>query len=142
MDIAAGRALPVFMILLGGVIYHLAQKATPTRVDPFMSLFTPVGLASLACLAISMTEGKAFIAEIKKLSWTAFALAAALVAIESGYLIGYRNGLKLNITSLACNTAIAIALFAIGVFAYAEGISPKAAIGGALCLIGLALIGS
>ena len=142
MDIAAGRALPVFMILLGGVVYHLAQKATPARVDPFMSLFTSFGLASLACLAISMSEGKTLIVEIKKLSWTAFALAAALVAIESGYLIGYRNGLKLNITSLACNTAIAIALFVIGVLAYSEGISPKAAVGGALCLIGLALIGS
>ena len=142
MEVSAGRALPVLMILLGGVVYHLAQKSTPARVDPFLSLFASFGLASLACLAISLSEGKTFVAEIRKINWTAIALASALVAIESGYLIGYRNGLKLNITSLACNTAIAIALFAIGVLAFHEGISARVAVGGGLCLIGLALIGT
>ena len=141
MEFTAGRALPVMMILLGGVVYHLAQKTTPARVDPFMSLFASFSLAALACLAITIGEGRAFVAEIRKLNWTALALAAALVAIESGYLIGYRNGLKLNITSLACNTAIAVALFAIGVLAFKEGISPRVAAGGVLCLIGLALMG-
>lgn len=142
MEVSVGRALPVFMILLGGVVYHLAQKSTPARVDPFLSLFASFTLAALACLAISFSEGKALAAEIRKLNWTALALGCSLVAIESGYLIGYRNGLKLNITSLACNTAIAIALFAIGVLAFREGVSPRIAIGGGLCLIGLALIGS
>lgn len=140
MDIAAGRALPVIMILLGGVVYHLAQKSTPSRVDPFLSLAASFSLTAAACLAIFLAGGKAFGAELRKINWTAFALAAALLAIESGYLIGYRNGLKLNITSLACNTAIAIALFAIGVIAYGEGVSPRVVIGGALCLLGLALI--
>src|SRR3954468_1139467 len=140
MEITAGRALPVLMILLGGVVYHLAQKSTPARVDPFLSLFASFSLAALSCLAISIGEGKAFATEIRKLNWTALALAVSLVTIESGYLIGYRNGLKLNITSLACNTAIAVALFAIGVLAFKEGISPRVAVGGALCLIGLALI--
>lgn len=141
MEITAGRALPVLLILLGGVVYHLAQKTTPARVDPFLSLFASFGLASLACLAISLSEGKVLVDEVRKINWTAIALAAALVAIESGYLIGYRNGLKLNITSLACNTAIAVALFAIGVLAFKEGISPRVAAGGVLCLVGLALMG-
>lgn len=142
MEITAARALPVLLIIFGGIVYHLAQKSTPARVDPFLSLFASFSLASLACLAISLGEGKALATEIRKLNWTALALAAALVAIESGYLIGYRGGLKLNITSLACNTAIAVALFAIGVLAFKEGLSPRMVFGGALCLVGLALIGS
>jgi drug/metabolite transporter (DMT)-like permease len=140
MEIASGRVVPVILILAGGVVYHLAQKSTPSRVDPFLSLFASFSLAGAACLAIALTGGRSFATEVRKISWTAYALAGALVAIESGYLIGYRNGLKLNITSLACNTAIAIALFVIGVIAYGEGVSPRVVIGGALCIVGLALI--
>jgi drug/metabolite transporter (DMT)-like permease len=138
MDIT--RALPVAMILIGGVVYHLAQKATPARVDPFLSLCASFSMAAGACLAITLSGGKALQEEVRKINWTAFALAAALVAIESGYLIGYRKGLKLNITSLACNTAIAVALFVIGVIAYSEGVSARIVTGAALCLVGLALM--
>jgi drug/metabolite transporter (DMT)-like permease len=140
MDIAGGRALPVILILVGGVVYHLAQKSTPARVDPFLSLFVSFAAAAMACLAISIAGANSLATELRKINWTAFALAASLLAIESGYLIGYRNGLKLNITSLACNTAIAVALFAIGVIAFSEGVSPRIIVGGVLCLVGLALI--
>jgi drug/metabolite transporter (DMT)-like permease len=140
MEIAGGRALPVILILAGGVVYHLAQKSTPARVDPFLSLFISFAAAAMACLIILVAGANSLASELRKVNWTAFALAASLLAIESGYLIGYRNGLKLNTTSLACNTAIAIALFAIGVIAYSEAMSARIVIGAALCLSGLALM--
>jgi drug/metabolite transporter (DMT)-like permease len=140
MEISANVAVPILMIIVGGVLYHVAQKATPASVDPFLSLFASFIVAALACLAISLSRGRASLAQFRHVNWTAVALATALIAIESGYLIGYRAGLKLNITSFACNAAIAVILFAIGTFMYGEGFSARAGIGAGLCLVGLVML--
>jgi len=63
-----------------------------------------------------------------------------LVMIESGYLIGYRAGLKLNITSFICNIVIAIVLLVVGTFFYRESFTLRTGSGLVLCLVGLLLL--
>jgi drug/metabolite transporter (DMT)-like permease len=132
--------LPLLMIVGGGVLYHVSQKTTPATVDPFLALCISFALASIACLGLFVAREGLSIEQLHRVNWTTFALALALVAIESGYLIGYRAGLKLNITSFACNSLTALMLLVIGTFLYRESLTLRTGSGMVLCAGGLLLL--
>lgn len=140
MNLNPAQAISVALILGGGVLYHLCQKATPAALDPFLALCISFGLASLTCMGICLGRHGLSAAQLHRVNWASIALALALVGIESGYLIGYRYGLKLNITSFACNTAIALVLLGVGTVIYRESFTVRSASGFVLCLIGLLLL--
>jgi len=139
MSASISGLVPIAMIVIGGVLYHVSQKSTPRGVDPFFSLAISFGIAALACLLIFFLRGGAE-GQMKQVNWTAYALALSLVVIESGYLVAYRAGYRINLTSLACNTAIAVALIFIGTMLYSERLAPRNIAGAVLCLIGLTLL--
>jgi drug/metabolite transporter (DMT)-like permease len=132
--------VPLLMIVGGGVLYHISQKATPAAVDPFLALCISFGLASLTCLGLFIARQGISPAQLHKVSWTSIALALSLVAIESGYLIGYRAGLKLNITSFVCNNLIALVLLGIGTILYREAFTFRTGSGMVICAAGLLLL--
>ena len=140
MSTSVSGLVPIAMIVIGGVLYHVSQKSTPRGVDPFFSLTISFGLAALACLAIFFFRGSSVAGQMKQVNWTAYGLALSIVGIESGYLIAYRAGFRINLTSLACNTAIAVALIFIGTMLYSERLAPRNIAGAVLCLIGLTLL--
>jgi drug/metabolite transporter (DMT)-like permease len=140
MNLNSSEAISVALIIGGGVLYHLCQKSTPVALDPFLALCISFGLASLACLGISFARHSVSTGQLHRVNWASIALALALVGIESGYLIGYRSGLKLNITSFACNTLIALVLLGVGTFLYRESFTLRNASGMVLCAIGLLLL--
>ncbi|HWT66892.1 MAG TPA: hypothetical protein VN151_12320, partial [Terracidiphilus sp.] len=120
--------------------YHVSQKATPASVDPFLALCISFGLASLTCLVLFVQRNGLSASQLHRVSWTSIALALALVLIESGYLIGYRAGLKLNITSFVCNNLISLALLLVGTFLYREDFTVRTGSGMVICAIGLLLL--
>jgi drug/metabolite transporter (DMT)-like permease len=132
--------LPLLMIVGGGVLYHVTQKTTPAAVDPFLTLCISFGVASVACLGLFVAREGPSMAQLHRVNWTTIALALSLVAIESGYLIGYRAGLKLNITSFVCNSLIALVLLLIGTFFYREGFTLRTGFGMVLSAGGLVLL--
>ena len=132
--------VPLLMIVGGGVLYHVSQKATPAAVDPFLALFISFGLASLACLGIFIARQGLSAAQLHRVSWTSIALALSLVAIESGYLIGYRAGLRLNITSFVCNNLIALVLLGVGTILYREAFTLRTGSGMVIGAAGLLLL--
>ena len=134
------EAIPVIMIIGGGVLYHICQKATPAGLNAFLALGISFGLASLGCLGLFVGKQGLATAELHRVNWTSIALAVALMLIESGYLIGYRAGLKLNLTSFACNTTISLVLLAVGTFCYGESFSLRTGSGMVLCVAGLLLL--
>jgi hypothetical protein len=140
MDATPMAILPLLMIVGGGVLYHVAQKATPAAVDPFLALCISFGLASLTCLVICVSRQGFSATQMHRVNWTSIALACSLVAIESGYLIGYRAGLKLNITSFVCNNLIALVLLGIGTLLYREAYTFRTGSGMVLCAAGLLLL--
>lgn len=140
MNLNPAQGISVGMIIGGGVLYHLCQKSTPSSLDPFVALCLSFGLASLTCLGISLSRHAISVDQLHRLNWASITLALALVGIESGYLIGYRYGLKINITSFACNTLIALVLLGAGTFVYRESFTLRSATGMVLCVIGLLLL--
>jgi drug/metabolite transporter (DMT)-like permease len=140
MEANSMAILPLLMIVGGGVLYHVSQKATPAAVDPFLALCISFGLASLACLAFFIARQGFSATQLHRVNWTSIALACSLVAIESGYLIGYRAGLKLNITSFVCNNLIALVLLGIGTVLYREAFTLRTGSGMIICAAGLLLL--
>jgi drug/metabolite transporter (DMT)-like permease len=140
METNSLQVIPLLMIIGGGVLYHVSQKATPSTVDPFLALCVSFGLASVTCLMIFAARGGLSRTQLHRVSWTSIALALALVAIESGYLIGYRAGLRLNIASFVCNSVIALVLLVTGTVLYREAFTARTGSGMVLCAIGLLLI--
>ena len=140
MQINSMEIVPLTMIIGGGVLYHVSQKATPPTVNPFLVLSISFGLASLACLGLLAAGGGITVAQYHRVNWTSITLALALVMIESGYLIGYRAGLKLNITSFVCNNMVAIVLLIVGTLFYRESFTLQTGSGLVLCLAGLLLL--
>jgi drug/metabolite transporter (DMT)-like permease len=140
MQIGGLGIIPLIMIVGGGVLYHVCQKATPAALDPFLALCISFGLASLACLGLFVVREGLSTPQLHRVSWTSFALALALVAIESGYLIGYRAGLKLNITSFVCNNLVALLLLVLGTLLYRESFTLRTCSGMVLCVSGLLLL--
>jgi len=140
MQISSVGIIPLMMIVGGGVLYHVCQKATPATLDPFLALCISFGLASLACLGLFVVREGLSTAQLHRVSWTSIALALALVAIESGYLMGYRAGLKLNITSFVCNNLVAMVLLLLGTFLYRENFTFRTGSGMVLCASGLLLL--
>src|SRR4051812_26440004 len=136
MNLNGTEVITVVMIIGGGVLYHISQKATPPGLDPFLTLCISFGLASLGCLGLVVSKQGLTSAGLHRVNWTSIALALALVLIESGYLIGYRAGLKLNITSFACNTIVALVLLGVGTILYRESFSLRSGVGMVLCVVG------
>jgi drug/metabolite transporter (DMT)-like permease len=132
--------VPLILIIGGGVLYHVAQKATPATVDPFLALCISFGLASLTCLGLYVARTGFSAAQFHRVNWTSIALGMSVVMIESGYLIGYRAGLKLNITSFICNNVIALVLLVVGTIVYRESFTLRTGSGMVLCVAGLLLL--
>jgi uncharacterized membrane protein len=124
------------------VAYHLVLKLTPAGVNPFLSL-----MATYAAGTLLLGLGLAFGAgpfewrhELRALNWTPLALAAAVVALDLGFLFLYRTGYDVSLGALVTQSAAALLLLVIGVLVFRERLSVANGIGLALCLAGLWLV--
>jgi uncharacterized membrane protein len=69
-----------------------------------------------------------------------FVLGFAVVGIETGYLLAFRAGWKLNSTGVFSNAAAAILLFPIGILILKERMTTVNIVGLIIAIIGLYLI--
>lgn len=134
-------AFPLLCAVLGNVLYHLAQKMTPAQVNPFLSLAVSFGTASLGCALIyAATGGTALRADAALLSWTSVGLGLSIIVIEIGFLLAYRSGLRIGLTSLIVTISLTLLLLPIGRAFFGERIGWTGAAGVAVSLAGLGLI--
>jgi multidrug transporter EmrE-like cation transporter len=135
------------MIWLGIAIaatvgYHVVLKLTPAGANPYLSLAVTYAITTVAFAAVyAVAPGSAPLrVAFGQLNWTTYALGAAVVFLDLGFLMLYRGGFDVSLGQLITQSAAALLLLLLGVAFFAEKMS-LANIGGILlCVAGLWLI--
>ncbi|HEY2683138.1 MAG TPA: hypothetical protein VGI93_06500 [Steroidobacteraceae bacterium] len=127
------------LAIVGQIIYQISQKAVPADAPPLAVLAIAYFAAGLMCVALAWPFG-VFTANVNwrpALGWPTWLLAAAVVAIEVGYLTAYRAGWTLGSAFATASTVTLVALALIDWLAHGNAFSIKQLVG--LVCSGLAL---
>jgi len=142
MEHSFGFYFPLTLAVAGTLLYHVAQKTMPRDINPFAPLATAFAIAALMCLLFLLCPRQHVSALVvwQNLNWSSLALGIAVVMIETGYLVAYRMGWKLNQAALTSNVAVAILLIPLGAILFQERVSFRMTAGASLCIAGLILL--
>ncbi len=132
----------IFLVVASNTMYHICQKSTPERANPFVALLVTYATAT-AITAVTLFFYKpenGLIESIKQLNWTSIVLGISIVGLELGYLLAYRAGWNISVGSLVANILLALILIPIGIMLYHEKFELTKVIGSVFCIVGLILI--
>ncbi len=132
----------IAIIVFSNILYNIAQKSMPEKLNPFSALLVAYGFAmiiTLIMLFIFKPE-EGLIQSFKHINWASIGVGTAIVGLEFGFLMAYRAGWNISQGALVSNIILSIALIAIGVIFYKEAFTTSKAFGFILCLIGLVFI--
>lgn len=134
--------VPILIIIAGGVLYQLSQKAVAPGLNAYFAIIAAysVGIVLCACAAFFYPAEESFWASAKKMNWAIFGIGFGAALIEVGFLIAYRQGWKISLTSMLVNMVISMVLVPIGILFFREKISGWNALGICFYLAGLVLI--
>ena len=133
---------PIVLAVCADIVYQISAKSTPETLNPFASLTITYLIGATISLVIFYitSAGGNFIAELKQINWTAFALGLAIVGLEAGSIYMYKVGWNMNTGYLVKSIILALALIVVGYILYKEQVSGTKIAGIAVCLLGLFLI--
>ncbi len=130
------------LTILANLMYHLTLKVTPSNAHPLVSLAVSYLVAAFLCMALlplfPMKDGLA--QALRQLNWASYALGAAIVGLEIGFLLTYRAGWNISTGSLVSNLTVAMLLLPIGLLFFQEKLSLTNSIGAGIALLGLVLV--
>ncbi len=133
---------PVAIVVLSNTIYHICAKSMPEGVNTFASLsvtYTVGAVVSVIMFFLTRQDVGLF-AEYKKLNWCSFALGAAIVGLEAGFLLMYKVGWSISTAQIVSSAVLAAVLLLAGYFLFNEAVTLQKAFGILICLVGLYLI--
>lgn len=132
----------IALTVLGNVVYHILQKSIPTGVNPMVSLlatYLVAGVTSLLLIPFFPLQTD-LANEFRKISWPSFALGIVIICLELGFLLAYRQGWTISLTSLVANTTVALILIPVGLLLFKDHLTPLNIVGAVLALAGLVLV--
>lgn len=135
--------ISIGLAILGTTLYHLFQKSTATNVHPILAVMVTYATAlvlSLALLTFAFPLKDSLAVELRKVNWSSFALAFAIVGLEVGFLLVYRAGWNLSTAVIITNVAGALLLMPIGLLIFRERFTPVNVIGIFICIAGFILV--
>ncbi|MFU2208182.1 EamA family transporter [Solidesulfovibrio sp. C21] len=134
--------LPIGVVVLSNVLYHVFQKSIPQQFNPFISLIITYITAIFFSLALFpfYPSNTPLIWQLKLSIWPSIALGFAVVGLEVGFLLAYRLGWNINVASIVSNITVAVCLLPIGFLIYKESFTRLNFFGVLLCIIGLILV--
>ena len=131
-------SIALLIALTGTVLYHLAIRAAPKGLGAFTLLTVIYLSAGLVSLGIAMKyEEFTMKALSRTVQPSVVGIALAVLMIEAGYLLAYRNGAAISTSSLLVNATLAVLLAIIGWVAFKERLSTQAMIGITVAAVGV-----
>jgi len=135
--------ISAIVAITGAVGYQYFIKRVPGSINPIVSvmgMYITVLVLGLFLLPLFPAEG-GLKAHIRQLSWIQIALAVTVMMIELGFLLMYRHGWNLSTGNLVTGAFVNVILLVLGVALLGEKFNFVNAIGIALCILGVVLIG-
>lgn len=142
--------LPIVLIVVSNVLYHVCAKGVPSQLNPMVSLMVTYLVAGSLTLFLFFLMPQLFssdkkievtlISQIKQINWAPLVLGVVIVGLELGNILMYRAGWNISLGSLVCNITLAILLLVLGLFFYKEVVTSSQAAGIVFCVIGLIFI--
>jgi len=136
------KLLTIGLVIASLVAYQLAQRTMPAGTNPFTIVAIAYFLGMIACVILAPRVGKPIglddVVLLKQ--WPIWVLAGSVVGIEIGYLLAYRAGWPLTITTGVTYTSTMVLLGLIGATFFAESISLRSAAGLVLATGGVWLL--
>jgi drug/metabolite transporter (DMT)-like permease len=134
--------IPILLIVAGGLIYQLSQKAIRHEVNVYFAICAAYLAGIVLCLITQYfyPADEPFWQSAKKMNWAIIGVGLGAALVEVGFLIAYRAGWKISATSMLVNMLMSVALVPIGVFFFRDKISKWNALGIAFYFAGLILI--
>ena len=133
---------PIALAILSNVVYHICAKSTPENIHPFASLTVTYlfgAVASFIFYYILAPHGN-IVKELSQLNWAPFALGAAIVGLEGGWLYAYKAGWQVNTGFIVQSAIVSVALLFVGFYLYHEALTWNKLLGTLICLVGLVII--
>jgi drug/metabolite transporter (DMT)-like permease len=129
------------VLVLSVASYQFAAKFIPHTLSTWhvLTIVYLMGVVlSIVMGFIDSSNKQTLWQTLRSSNWAVFVLGFAVV--ETGYLLAFRAGWKLNITGVFSNAAAAILLFPIGIWILKERMTTLNIAGLIIALIGLFLI--
>ena len=125
--------------ILSVASYHVAIKAQPDNVNPFLPLAAAYLLAFVVCV-IGLFLWRDGSRSLSALRPSVLWLALSVVGIEVGCLLAYRAGWNVGYAALLVNVCSTLALIPISLYFFKDQISAQKLAGIVLSMAGLALL--
>lgn len=134
--------LPIILIVVSNIFYHICSKSTPADLNPFAALTVVylIGAVVSFIIYLIVSKGGNILSELKNINWTSFALGLAIVGLEAGSIYMYKAGWNISTGQLFYSSILAVCLFLIGVLFYKDQITLTKGIGIIVCLVGVFMI--
>ena len=134
--------LPIIIVVLSNVLYHVFQKSIPQQFNPFISLIITYITAIIFSIILIpfCSTGCSVVENFKYSIWPSIALGFAIVGLEVGFLLAYRLGWDISIASVLSNISVAIFLLPVGLLVYKESFTRINFLGIVFCIVGLVLV--
>jgi uncharacterized membrane protein len=132
----------IALTVASNVLYHIMQKITPQAANPLLALTVTYATATLITLGMFavLPHNESMTRSISQLNWSSLGLGLAIVGLELGFLLAYRQGWNISTAALASTVAVALALLPVGFMLFRERLTVANSAGIALCIAGLILM--
>lgn len=135
-------AWPIALVVLANIVYQVAAKSVPDKIDPLASVTVTYLVGAVFCgiLYYVLNKDADLIREYSNLNWAPFAMGITVVGLEIGMIYAYKVGWPVNAASITQSAIVAIALIFVGYVLFKEPVTWNKVVGILACLSGFALI--
>ncbi len=133
---------PIGLVVLSNVVYQVAAKEVPAKINPLASLTVTYLVGAIVSLILYYVLNKDanILTEYTKLNWAPFVLGLSVVGLEVGFICSYKAGWAVSTASIVQSAFLAIILIFVGYFVYKEQLTWNKIVGILVCLVGLGFI--
>lgn len=136
--------IPIIITIIANVFYHMTQRYTSEKINPFFSLsITYIVAFVVSVIMYIITKKNVTVYEqVKCINVATPLLGVSIVFLELGFLLAYRAGWNVSTASIISTVIVTILLVPIGMVVFHESISLKNVVGIFFCIIGIILLNS